>query len=204
MKFLETKKCGTCKEEKPIVDFNKDKSRTDGLQRQCKDCVREYRKSNRDRIQKQKAEYHKKNREKLREYDRKRRAENSEAESARSKQYYRENRDEILLRRKERREANPEVVKDIGLRHKYNITLEQYNKMLKEQEYVCAICKRHDATEKSLSVDHDHKCCPGVRSCGDCVRALLCSRCNTGLGQFGNDEGYLQEALKYIKKYRTN
>lgn len=39
----------------------------------------------------------------------------------------------------------------------------------------CGICGA--ATMKngnSLHVDHDHACCPGERSCGACIRGVLC------------------------------
>lgn len=32
------KRCGKCKEQKPITDFHKDKNRADGYQNQCKVC----------------------------------------------------------------------------------------------------------------------------------------------------------------------
>ena len=32
------------------------------------------------------------------------------------------------------------------------------------------------------NVDHAHTCCPGKESCGDCIRGIVCFRCNTGLG----------------------
>lgn len=32
------KRCGRCKQEKPITDFHKDKNRLDGYQNQCKIC----------------------------------------------------------------------------------------------------------------------------------------------------------------------
>jgi hypothetical protein len=27
--------------------------------------------------------------------------------------------------------------------------------------------------------DHDHECCPGRRSCGHCVRGVVCATCNS-------------------------
>jgi uncharacterized protein L426 len=40
-----TKICSKCKKELPIDHFQKDKSKSDGLNTRCKDCVAEYRKS---------------------------------------------------------------------------------------------------------------------------------------------------------------
>lgn len=40
-----TKICSKCKRELPIDHFQKDKSKSDGLNTRCKDCVAEYRKS---------------------------------------------------------------------------------------------------------------------------------------------------------------
>lgn len=36
---METKKCSTCKTEKPVTDYYKNTSRKDNLQSQCKACV---------------------------------------------------------------------------------------------------------------------------------------------------------------------
>jgi hypothetical protein len=38
-----------------------------------------------------------------------------------------------------------------------------------------------------ICVDHDHACCPKqvkatAKTCGKCIRGLLCFRCNTSLG----------------------
>lgn len=73
------------------------------------------------------------------------------------------------------------------LKHKYGITPEQYDGMLYAQGGHCAMCP---ATEPGggrifFSVDHDHACCPtAAKSCGKCVRGLLCLRCNNSLGWY--------------------
>ena len=66
------------------------------------------------------------------------------------------------------------------------ITEEQFDRMLNEQCYACAICRRPFG-DKRVCIDHDHAHCPGpvnghTRACGDCVRGLLCVRCNIWLG----------------------
>ena len=66
----------------------------------------------------------------------------------------------------------------------YGITPERYAEMLEAQGGTCALCDLPEPVAgRSLAVDHDHKCCPDKkRSCGKCVRGLLCSRCNNVLG----------------------
>lgn len=54
----------------------------------------------------------------------------------------------------------------------------------------CTLCDQRvgvtgSVTQRSYSaVDHDHSCCPGGESCGQCIRGLLCVKCNTQLGAF--------------------
>ena len=52
----------------------------------------------------------------------------------------------------------------------------------------CNMCGEDCGTGERLSVDHDHACCPGERSCGQCVRGLLCRKCNGALGFLENYE----------------
>lgn len=63
---------------------------------------------------------------------------------------------------------------------RYKLTLERYQEMLDAQEGRCAICGTDSpgADKENFQVDHDHGCCAGRNSCGLCVRALLCVRCN--------------------------
>lgn len=72
----------------------------------------------------------------------------------------------------------------------YNITVEMYWAMYEAQGNACGICQivkgkgplDTDKRKKHLCVDHDHQCCPGKTSCGQCVRGLLCTRCNVFVG----------------------
>lgn len=48
-------------------------------------------------------------------------------------------------------------------------------------------------------VDHDHSCCDGSRdTCGRCIRGVLCSLCNTGLGCFKEQGDLLLRAREYL------
>jgi hypothetical protein len=81
--------------------------------------------------------------------------------------------------------ADPNYRRRRDLQARYGITLEQYFAMLEQQGGGCLICgATDDGRGKALHVDHDHACCPGRTSCGRCVRALLCSPCNTAVGWF--------------------
>ena len=96
---------------------------------------------------------------------------------------------------------------DAYLRESFGITLIQYDAMLAEQNGCCAICGSGVAWKSDrlvkFSVDHDRACCPGKRSCGQCVRGLLCNACNRGLGQFNDDPITLRRAIAYLNGQPT-
>lgn len=82
---------------------------------------------------------------------------------------------------------------------KYGITAEQYDLLLDKQEGRCFICLCKPRS-KSLAVDHDHKCCKARKSCGKCIRGLLCMRCNhTLLGAAKEDPELLDRASSYLR-----
>lgn len=62
----------------------------------------------------------------------------------------------------------------------------------------CAICGENDATR--YAVDHDHACCPGRKSCGECVRGVLCHSCNRVLGIFRDSPARFQAAADYLNR----
>jgi DNA-binding transcriptional MerR regulator len=79
----------------------------------------------------------------------------------------------------------------------YGITLEAYNKMLKDQNFCCAICKRHKSHfKRNLDIDHNHK--------NNQIRGLLCWSCNTMLGCANDSIDTIQSAIEYLKKYNIH
>lgn len=102
---------------------------------------------------------------------------------AASRRYYEDNKDAIRVR---------------WLMNRYGLTPEQYQAMWDEQDERCAICGEPFETTKDTRIDHDHSCCNGVTSCGNCVRGLLCHRCNTGLGYFRDNPVILASAIEYL------
>ena len=88
-------------------------------------------------------------------------------------------------------------------RNKYMYGLEHgtYDILIESQEGLCAICKRHQSDlDKNLCIDHDHSCCSGEKSCGKCIRGLICQKCNLGLGNFNDSIAILEMAIKYLAK----
>jgi hypothetical protein len=100
------------------------------------------------------------------------------------------------------RDNNRDKIKNVNLKMRFDLTLEEYNLMLDAQGGVCKICTMPETTRKNnsdevrmLCVDHDH-------NTGK-IRGLLCNRCNRALGHYEATkpraeefEKYLQEAVK--------
>jgi len=80
----------------------------------------------------------------------------------------------------------------------YGITLERFDAMLIAQSGRCGVC-----SEPMLNphIDHDHACCPGRKSCGKCVRGLLCKNCNHCLGLFHDNIAVLRNAVNYLEAW---
>lgn len=92
--------------------------------------------------------------------------------------------------------------KSSELQRNYNLTIDQYDELLAKQGGGCAICGKTESDDgRMLAVDHDHKCCSGSRSCGKCVRALLCVKHNSVLGFVGDDPSVLQTMIDYLNQH---
>lgn len=85
---------------------------------------------------------------------------------------------------------------------RHNVTVDWFQSQLSIQGGGCAICQRREPDGKNLAIDHDHACCPGQFSCGKCVRGILCRKCNTAIGLFGDDGVTLSSAAHYVNRRR--
>ena len=93
--------------------------------------------------------------------------------------------------------GNPDKVRITNRKSGYkrlgiNITLEEYDALSLQQGGRCLICGKSQTKNKLLHVDHNH-------STGK-VRGLLCGKCNSGLGMFGDSVEVLYTAIEYLKK----
>lgn len=87
-----------------------------------------------------------------------------------------------------------------SLRSQYRISADDYERMFAEQRGLCGICRMPSKSGRRLAVDHDRRCCAGKRSCGKCIRGLLCANCNLKLGAF---ELRADEFLAWRDRRRT-
>lgn len=94
--------------------------------------------------------------------------------------YTKRNKENVLIRRKSK------------FKIKYSMTLEDYDRMLKEQDGHCKLCPNVIGTVRQARLDIDH--CHRTNK----VRGLLCRRCNMLIAAF--DELGL-ELLKKVAEY---
>ena len=79
-----------------------------------------------------------------------------------------------------------------------------YEKLLIAHGGRCAICRGSGTAKgRGMHVDHDHACCPeSAKSCGFCIRGILCDKCNTGLGKFKDSPLLLRLAAEYLERFK--
>lgn len=112
--------------------------------------------------------------------------------------YREQNREKAKAYAKEYYKNNPPSSTEVRrrkLKHKFGITLDQYNKMFEEQQGCCAICGKHQTEfKRRLAVDHNHK--TGK------VRALLCDKCNWALGMLNEKVCVMKNMILYLEKFK--
>ena len=85
-------------------------------------------------------------------------------------------------------------------RKTYGLGEGDYERILAVQGGCCGFCGRKKRKKgRNLAVDHDHECCPGHTSCGECTRGALCWTCNKFLQHIGDDPDTLLRGVEYLK-----
>lgn len=119
--------------------------------------------------------------------------------NAQSRASHKANRSRNLAKQAEWRDKN----RDYFLKKTYGLTWANYEELLRSQGGCCAICGSPTPGKgrKRFDVDHDHRCCPGGKSCGKCIRGLLCLGCNAGIGNLKDNSILLRRAAIYIDQH---
>ena len=113
------------------------------------------------------------------------------------KKYREENLNDIRLKDKlkAREPERKAAILNARRLREYGISTEDYEKMLKQQNYTCLICggTKMNKSRKKLCVDHNHK--TGV------TRGLLCNGCNTIIGMTDEKIETLENCIAYLKMH---
>ena len=88
--------------------------------------------------------------------------------------------------------------RDKHYKRAYGLNYQEVHKMLMQQGFNCKCCSREidmptDAIDRSEAALVDH--------CHDTgkVRGIICGRCNTGIGQLGDNLEGLMKAVRYLE-----
>jgi len=198
---MSEKHCSRCDRVLPISEFYPDASRKSGFASSCKECRRtlaraRYR-NDPEPAKRQRREYWEQNRSRLIPKERERHQRNKETRNAGKRRHYQENRARINAYDRARNPLRREAVRNRRLQKSYGISLDDYNRMVAEQNNQCAICggapRGYGKNDNVLHVDHCHK--TGK------VRGLLCSNCNLVLGGINDSIDLLRNAITYLEQH---
>ncbi|KKM94802.1 hypothetical protein LCGC14_1194640 [marine sediment metagenome] len=112
--------------------------------------------------------------------------------NARRRKHYAKHHTEVRSYTNKWRKNNSERIRIGRIKREYGISLEEYNKIITDQDNSCAVCNSVFKVDKKPVVDHDH--ITGK------VRGLLCTSCNSGIGFLGDTLLSLKKACDYLSK----
>ena len=118
------------------------------------------------------------------------------------RQYYQNNRIKCDAQTQQWWKEHPEACRNKYLIRAYKLTTIDWDEKFELQGRRCALCDTKIAGKLGWQTDHDHACCPGNKSCGKCVRSILCGLCNKGLGALRDSPELLRKAAAYIEQKR--
>ena len=165
-----SKRCPMCGVVKSVAEFYRARRSADGLVSACKVC-------------------HGKRAKGYRESPKARAARGSATERAKRAQHYTEYgpgyraRPEVKVRMEIRRFES-------RLRRAYGLEVEDYARMMNQQDRRCAICGDRLGRGKEVALDHCHRL--------GASRGILCHHCNTMLGHARDSNVILRRAIEYL------
>lgn len=97
--------------------------------------------------------------------------------------------------------GKPNHTKEYVIKRRYKMSIDEYTKRSKKGCEICGI-----KPKANLTIDHDHNCCSTEKTCGKCVRGVICTRCNLLVGKYENqlmrdDNPLLAKIKAYVEKY---
>ena len=101
--------------------------------------------------------------------------------------------------RNEYNTLHPEVRRGRHLKNRYNMNIPQWDELFESQGRMCPGCGVDEPDGRGWMTDHDHSCCPGETSCGECVRGILCFSCNVALGLLHDSAQTMSNLIDYLK-----
>lgn len=116
----------------------------------------------------------------------------------RAKEWSKANADKVAgsarRRRARLKDEDPEAYRkkcrEAERRYLYGVSGPAYDALVEQQNGLCAICGRPPRGSRGFAVDHCHDT--------DRVRGLLCTSCNVGIGNLGDDPQMLLRAYDYL------
>lgn len=120
-----------------------------------------------------------------------------ECDAKRARRWYEKNKESHIKKTRARQDSDPERdklnKKKAHILRSYKIDWDTYLQMIAGG---CEVC----GEKENLHIDHDHACCPQERTCGKCVRGVLCGRHNRADGAFKNID-QIKAFLEYRMKH---
>lgn len=107
------------------------------------------------------------------------------------RKWHKEHKEYVITKNKKWFADNPEYAKFWAIKKKYNMTREEYLKLWKKQEGLCAGCKTTLTGGRQTCVDHNHKT--------KAIRGLLCADCNVSIGRLKENTMTLKRLVEYIE-----